>query len=206
MTITFSTVSALFSDFLEDAKKDVNYNDELQRLIYLNIKTNKILWDLEDSVRLSELDEKYIAEIKKNIDVNNQSRNNLIREIDVVLYKSLNIAPISQDKFYSESPGMIIDRLSIIFIKLSIVQKLISLIKEEDLRLEYVGKEEILLGQIKNIGHFFDMYIEKLMSKDLFFEIQQPVKIYNDSRVMEYVRRIRENGDDEPHPLTWVRK
>lgn len=201
MAITFSTVSVLFSDFLEDTNKEVNYNDELQRLIYLNIKTNKILWDLEDSARLSESGDKHVAEAKKNIDANNQSRNNLIREIDIVLYKILNIVPISPDKFYSESPGMIIDRLSIIFIKLSIVQKLISLIKEEDLRSEYVEKGEILSGQIKSIGHFFDMYIEKLINKDLFFEIQQPMKIYNDSRVKEYIKCIGGNEDSGPHLL-----
>lgn len=201
MEITFLTVSVLFSDFLKDTDKEVNYCDELQRLIYLNIKTNKILWDLEDSARLSELGDKHVAEVKKNIDINNQSRNNLIREIDIALYKILNIVPISPDKFYSESPGMIIDRLSIISIKLSIVQKLISLMKEEDLRSEYEEKEKILSGQIKTIGNFFDMYIEKLISKDLFFEIQQPVKIYNDFRVKEYIKCIRGNGNGKQNLL-----
>lgn len=86
---------------------------------------------------------------------------------------------------------MIIDRLSIIFIKLSIVRKLILLIEEDDLRSEYVAKEKVLDNQINNIGQFFDMYIERLVNKDVFFEIQQPVKIYNDERVRKYFTFIK---------------
>ncbi len=191
MKITFSKISEIFLDFLENPNKELNYGDELHRLFYLSIRTNKILWDLEDSARLSELGDKHVADAKKNIDVTNQSRNNLIREIDTILYKSLDIVPSSVDKFYSESPGMIIDRLSIIFIKLSIVRKLISLIEEEDLRSEYVAKERVLSNQIDNIGQFLDMYIERLVNKDVFFEIQQPVKIYNDERVRKYFKSIK---------------
>lgn len=81
--------------------------------------------------------------------------------------------------------------MSIIFIKISIVQKLISLIEEEDLRSEYEVKEKVLGNQINDIGQFLDMYIERLVNKDLFFEIQQPVKIYNDERVRKYFKFIK---------------
>jgi hypothetical protein len=190
MTITFSKISETFSDFLKNPSKEFNYGDELHRLIYLSIKTNKTLWDLEDSARLSELGDKHVAEAKKSIDKINQSRNNLIREIDMVLYKDLGVISSSPDKFYSESPGMIIDRLSIIFIKLSIVQKLVLLMKEDDLRSEYADKEKVLADQIRGIGQFLDMYMEKLVNGDVFFEIQQPVKIYNDVRVREYIKSL----------------
>lgn len=191
MKITFSKISEIFLDFLENPDKESNYGDELHRFIYLSIKTNKVLWDLEDSARLSELGDHHVAGAKKNIDITNQSRNNLIREIDTILYKYLNIVPGSVDKFYSESPGMIIDRLSIIFIKLSIVRKLISLIEEEDLRSEYVTKEKVLENQINDVGQFLDTYIERIINKDVYFEIQQPVKIYNDERVRKYFKSIK---------------
>ena len=192
--IDFQTISKIFSDFLDEPHNDLNYADKIHLLIFLNIKTNKILWDLEDSARLAELGDKHVAETKKNIDATNQFRNNLISEIDMILYKTLDIIPDSPDKFYSESPGMIIDRMSIIFIKLSIIQKLILLINEDDLRSEYVIKEKILLFQVENIGNFFDMYIKKLIKKEMFFEIQQPVKIYNDKRINKY-RDILKNSN-----------
>lgn len=188
MTITFSKISSIFSDFINNPNVDSAYDDEVQKLVYLVIKANKTLWDLEDSARLSELGDKHVAEAKKNIDIQNQLRNNLIREIDTVLYRLLDISQGSKGDFYSESPGMIIDRLSIIFIKLSVVQKIISLVEEDDLRLEYLEKEKILLGQIESIGNFLDFYIGRLLKKEVFFEIQQPVKIYNDVRVRRYVK------------------
>ena len=190
MTINYSIILLIFSDFIKNPSREGVYEDEFQRFVYLIIKTNKILWDLEDSARLSELGDRHVAEAKKNIDINNQYRNNLIREIDITLYRLLNILPSSPDKFYSESPGMIIDRLSIIFIKLSVVQKMISIIKEDDLISEYLDKEKILLGQIKSIGNFLDGYIDKLIKKEMFFEIQQPIKIYNDIRVKKYINLI----------------
>jgi len=187
MTITFSKISAIFSNFIKNPKVDSTY-DNVQKLVYLIIKINKTLWNLEDSARLSELGDKHVAEVKKNIDIYNQQRNDLIREIDTVLRRLLDVSRGVKESFYSESPGMIIDRLSIIFIKLAVVQKIISVIREDDIKLEYLEKEKILVGQIESIGNSLDLYIERLLKKEVFFEIQQPVKIYNDTRVRKYIK------------------
>ena len=187
MTITFSKISAIFSNFIKNPKVDSTY-DNVQKLVYLIIKINKTLWNLEDSARLSELGDKHVAEVKKNIDIYNQQRNDLIREIDTVLRRLLDVSRGVKESFYSESPGIIIDRLSIIFIKLAVVQKIISVIREDDIKLEYLEKEKIPVGQIESIGNFLDLYIERLLKKEVFFEIQQPVKIYNDTRVRKYIK------------------
>ena len=190
MTITFSKISEIFSNFIKTLNVEGVYEDNAQKLIYRLIKTNKILWDLEDSARLSELGDSHVADAKKNIDTNNQKRNDLIREIDVLLYNHFDVSRAGKELFYSESPGMIIDRLSIIFIKLSVVQRLTSFIEEADLKSEYLEKEKILLSQIESVGNFLDLYIERLIKKEVFFEIQQAVKIYNDKRVKKYISAI----------------
>lgn len=187
MTISFSKISKIFSNFIKNPKTGDVYEDDVQKLVYFLIKINKTLWDLEDSVRLSELGDSHVADAKKKIDTNNQQRNDLTREIDVLLYKLFDVSRAGKGSFYSESPGMIIDRLSIIFIKLSVVQQLVSLIEEVDLKSEYLGKEKILLSQIESIGNFLDLYVERLIKKEVFFEIQQAVKIYNDKRVKKYI-------------------
>lgn len=188
MIITSSKILSIFSDFIKNPEGGSMSDDKVQGLIYLIIKANKILWDLEDSARLSELGDKHVAEAKKNIDVHNQQRNDLIREIDIILYKLLNVVRGSKDAFYSESPGMIIDRLSIIFIKLSVVQSITSLIKENDLKSEYINKEKTLENQVESISDFLDLYIDRLLKREVFFEIQQPVKIYNDTRIRKYIK------------------
>lgn len=192
MEINFSAISNIFLDFLRYPAKDFSFDDKLSQLIFLIIKTNKILWDLEDSSRLPELGDRHVAEAKKKIDICNQKRNDLIREIDVEVSKYLNVSPGLPEEFYSESFGVIIDKLSIMFIKQSIIRSLLTVIKEEDLRSEYEKKEKIIIRQIKNTGRFIDLYIKRLIDKKVFFEIQEPVKIYNDNRIKNYLKLIDE--------------
>jgi hypothetical protein len=193
MTITFSKISEIFSNLIKTPNAEGVYEDNAQKLIYRLIKTNKTLWDLEDSARLFELGDSHVADAKKDIDIYNQQRNDLIREIDALLYERFDVSRAGKESFYSESPGMIIDRLSIIFIKLFVVRQLISLIEKADLKSEYFEKEKLLLSQIENIGNFLDLYIERLIKKEVFFEIQQAVKIYNDKRVKKYIDVINLN-------------
>jgi hypothetical protein len=193
MTIIFSKISEIFSNLIKTPNAEGVYEDNAQKLIYRLIKTNKTLWELEDSARLFELGDSHVADAKKDIDIYNQQRNDLIREIDALLYERFDVSRAGKESFYSESPGMIIDRLSIIFIKLSVVRRLIPLIEKADLKSEYLEKEKLLLSQIENIGNFLDLYIERLIKKEVFFEIQQAVKIYNDKRVKKYIDVINLN-------------
>lgn len=188
--INFSTVSNIFSSYLEE-DKHTDYPDDVENLVFLSIKTNKIIWDLEDSARMSDLGAEHVAKAKKNIDKNNQIRNDLIRQIDLAIVKKLGIEPGPCSQFYSESPGMIIDRLSILFIKSSAVKKLIDIIQEDDLKEDYKGKKQIISDQINILGQFLDKYFTKLLNKEAYFEIQQPVKIYNDERIKKYIFYLR---------------
>lgn len=182
----FKTISKIFSDFTGDNTGE-GYADNLSHLVWLNIKTNKTLWNLEDSARLSELGDKHVADTKREIDKNNKIRNDLIKEIDTEIAVQMGISSDSQGQFYSESPGMIVDRLAIIFLKLSVIRKLLSAITENDLKKDYNEKEKIVTKQFDRLGTFLDSYFSKLANKEVLFEVQQPVKIYNDVRVKKYI-------------------
>jgi hypothetical protein len=185
------TISKIFSDFLADVPATLETKDPLSQLVRLNIEMNRKLWNLEDSARTAELGSEHVAKAKQEIDKNNQIRNDLISEMDAEITKQMGISSGPQEQFYSESPGMIIDRLSILFIKLSVIRGLLLVIKEKDLREEYKEKEEIILNQIDHIGNFLNSYFTKLAHKEVFFEIMQPVKIYNDDRIRKYIKIIK---------------
>jgi hypothetical protein len=185
--IDFKTISGVFQKFIDEPGSEAVYDDALHRLVHESIKSNKTLWDLEDTARRSEMGDSHVAEAKRNIDANNHIRNNLMKKIDAEIFERLKIQAGPLETFYSESPGMILDRLSIIFLKLAEIQRLLTLIKEDDLRSDYKEKERIILGQIESIGRFFDLYFKKLASGEAFFAVQEPVKIYNDLRVRKYL-------------------
>lgn len=190
--IDFKEIKSIFSNFLQEVVTPQESNDTLFELIKEDIKTNQVLWNLEDTARMSELGAQHVASTKKEIDKYNQIRNNLIREIDEEITKQMSVIPLKdQDKFYAESPGMIIDRLSILFIKSSVINQLMKLIEDDGLQNEYSEKESIVSKQINDIGAFLDLYFQKLKSKEIYFYVQQPVKIYNDQRIRKYIKHFK---------------
>lgn len=196
--LNFKTISKIFSDFLDGAPValDRSHETKLMYLVKSNIETNQKIWDLEDSTRMTELGSESVATTKQEIDKNNQIRNDLIKEIDIEISNQIQIVPLdSMERFYSESPGMIIDRLAILYIKLSVIRSLLSVIEEEDLKEEYKNKKKIISEQINHIGIFLDSYLKKLECREVFFGIQQPVKIYNDKRVKEYIKLLKQNKE-----------
>lgn len=187
--INFKTISETFSGFLEEsATVEIGTKNFL---ILEIIKINKKIWDLEDIARMKELGFEKIAETKSEIDKNNQLRNDTIQQIDK--YIQLEFANVDLDdinKYYSESPGMVIDRISIMFIRKFEIQKILELIKEIELKNEYFSKLMVVDEQIKQIGNFLDKYLEKINNKECYFRIQKAVKIYNDDRVRSYIKDI----------------
>jgi hypothetical protein len=74
------------------------------------------LWHREDEARDPLAADRTIAFVKHDIDRLNQLRNDLVEEIDTTLLEVAHTNPHSP--LHSESPGLIIDRLSILALKI----------------------------------------------------------------------------------------
>ncbi|KKT62476.1 MAG: hypothetical protein UW81_C0031G0008 [Candidatus Giovannonibacteria bacterium GW2011_GWC2_44_9] len=180
----------IFSDFLDNtvSVSDSESEDRTLNLVRSSIETNQKQWKLEDLARKKELGPEHVAKTKQEIDKSNQIRNDLIREIDIAITNHMRVVQLdSIEQFCSESPGMIVDRFAILYIKLSVIRKLLAVIQEKDLIKEYKEKEKIILKQISLLSSFLDLYFDKLKHGKIFFEIQQPVKLYNDKRIEKYI-------------------
>lgn len=86
------------------------------RLVQENHQRNFELWHEEDIARRDDLGSERVHQAKRAIDRFNQERNNFIEEMDKSLVASLKPAESGCPK-NSETPGMIIDRLSILALK-----------------------------------------------------------------------------------------
>ncbi len=83
-------------------------------------RANFDLWHIEDEARTPEVSDAELAAIKHRIDKTNQLRNDLAEHLDVELLGWLQPQglPHPAAPLNSESPGLIIDRLSILALKI----------------------------------------------------------------------------------------
>ena len=86
------------------------------RLVQENHLRNFQLWHEEDIARRDDLGSARVHQAKRAIDRFNQERNNFIEEMDKALVAALQPAESGVPK-NSETPGMMIDRLSILALK-----------------------------------------------------------------------------------------
>jgi hypothetical protein len=90
--------------------------EQFLHLVQENHLRNFLLWHEEDVARRDDLGSERIHQAKRAIDQFNQERNNFIEEMDKVLVAELK--PVESGVARnSETPGMIIDRLSILALK-----------------------------------------------------------------------------------------
>jgi hypothetical protein len=90
--------------------------DGFLRLVQENHLRNFQLWHEEDIARRDDLGSGRVHQAKRAIDRFNQERNNFIEEMDKALVAALQPAESGCPK-NSETPGMMIDRLSILALK-----------------------------------------------------------------------------------------
>jgi len=83
-------------------------------------RANFDLWHIEDEARTPGATDASLASVKRRIDTTNQLRNDLAEELDRALIEWLAARglPSPDAPLHSESPGLIIDRLSILALKI----------------------------------------------------------------------------------------
>ncbi len=89
----------------------------LNTLAVENHRANYELWHQEDEARNPAASDSIIAAVKHEIDRLNQRRNDLVEQIDTLLFTAAGDQN-SSAALHSETPGMILDRLSIMALKL----------------------------------------------------------------------------------------
>lgn len=99
---------------------------ELAALVFAQHRSNHRLWLEEDEARAPDATDAVIAGVKRRIDRLNQERNDLIEKINDLLQADLaaaRIVPTPGAPCNSETPGSVIDRLSIAALKVFYMRK-----------------------------------------------------------------------------------
>ena len=101
-------------------RREFKINNDFQKASFEILESNYNLWHLEDLARDNDADDSIIANVKRKIDKENQLRNDRIEKLDILIDEYLKENKIfpETDVSNSETPGSIVDRLTILSLKI----------------------------------------------------------------------------------------
>ena len=157
-------------------------------------EANTHLWALEDEARRPEAPDSTIAQVKRAIDLWNQRRNDLIERLDEDVLAALPFEPdqgldVPQ---HSETFGMIVDRLSILALKIhhtGIYSSDASSAGDSDLAAECGARLAILGEQRDDLIACLDDLVADCAAGRRYFRVYRQLKAYNDPRLNPAFRR-----------------
>ena len=140
-------------------------------------RANFDLWHREDEARDPEASNATIVQIKHDIDRINQLRNNLAEQIDITL---IQLAPEnSSSPLHSESPGLIIDRLSILALKIFHTREQLHRSTPEH-RDRNQARLRVLNEQRTDLSTCLADLWREVLAGHRRFKLYQQLKMYND--------------------------
>lgn len=174
-------VSELHDRRLLDRNWAASQTNQLLSLIQKNHFFNTSLWEEEDLARRINVPDGEIATNKRNIDAFNQKRNDMIELIDQEILNELGSAINDRALLHSETAGAIVDRLSILSLKIHHmrIQTERGDVDHEHLK-KCANKLEILKIQRGDLASCFDRLITNCREGRVFFKIYRQYKMYND--------------------------
>ena len=142
------------------------------------------LWHQEDMARDPDAPDSKIAAVKRAIDVLNQLRNDMIEQMDQYLLDELQNKTAkytSETEMNSETPGSIIDRLSINALKIYHMDKEIQRLDVTDEhRKKCSGKLLVLQDQRNDLKKSLEKLLVDLSNGKKRLKVYQQMKMYND--------------------------
>ncbi len=154
-----------------------------ERVVAEQHLANFELWHAEDAARSPEATDQDIARVKRLIDSVNQRRNDLTEQCDRLLLDFLHPRnlPAAGAELHSESPGLILDRLSILSLKVFHTQE------EIDRALAPSGHSGrnrerlgILVEQRDDLATSLDRLWQQVLNRQRGFKLYRQLKMYND--------------------------
>ena len=164
---------------------------DLDDLVQREHQANFALWHEEDKARDPSADDTRIATVKRAIDALNQRRNDLVEQIDDWLLQ--HVVPAATDHppvLHSETPGMMLDRLSILALKIFHTQE------EADRadatpshRARNLDRLTVLQEQRTDLVNALEALSQAVLRGEKSFKLYRQLKMYNDPELNPEVYR-----------------
>lgn len=160
-------------------------------------RANFDLWHIEDEARTPRATDTQLADVKRRIDRTNQLRNDLAEELDRFLLEWLAPQKLPADAapLHSESPGLIIDRLSILALKIYHTREEA---ERADASAEHAERNRsrlaILEEQRSDLARCLDILWREALAGTRRFKLYRQLKMYNDPALNPAIYRNSASG------------
>ncbi len=173
----------------------LSLGDKIGQLIGDQHRANFDLWHTEDEARTPGATDAQIADVKRRIDTTNQKRNDLSEQIDAFLLEVLaeHGLPAENAPLNSESPGLMIDRLSILALKIYHTREESERTDAPNGHVERnVARLMILEDQRADLALCLDALWKETMAGTRRFKLYRQLKMYNDPSLNPaiYTKRV----------------
>lgn len=169
---------------IEDNFHIGSLSSSLEDAVVLLLRYNYELWHQEDIARDPKATDTEIARVKRNIDKLNQKRNDMIEKVDEKISDILSDKNIEVSKdatMNSETPGSIIDRLSINMLKIYHMQEQTQRTDASQKHIESCRQKlNILEIQKKDLSVCLAELMNDLIKGTKYFKVYRQMKMYND--------------------------
>ncbi len=166
------------------------FSDGLWKFIEVNHRCNQMLWHEEDLARRNDVEPLEIMLNKRAIDQFNQKRNDAIENInDEILFLLKDVQLNKNAKLNSETAGSIIDRLSILSLKIraTSAQAARKDVEEEHIKI-CTSRLAILILQRQDLASCLDALINNFILGNEYFKTYKQFKMYNDPKFNTHIK------------------
>lgn len=185
MTSHFNTADllALQQECIEQWNvSGVNYRHTgVYQLVEENHSFNYQLWHAEDRARRDDMGAEFVYNAKRAIDGFNQQRNNRMEALDEWFVHKLQPSVSTSCPVHSETPGMIIDRLSILSLKYFHMALQATRQEASPAHREQCGKKLVIIEQQREqLALCLQQLLVEVEEKKRTFKVYHQFKMYND--------------------------
>ena len=170
---------------LDDAYQALNNPFEegtIEHLMYLKNWIDTVQWHYEDIIRDPNINPVDGMDMKRKIDKSNQHRTDVVEQLDdyyIALFKD--VVPNSDAKLNTESPGWVVDRISILCLKIYHMQEQVDRTDtDENHKKQCQNKLAILLEQKEDISKSFNDLLDEIANGEKQIKVYRQMKMYND--------------------------
>jgi hypothetical protein len=159
------------------------------RWVEANHRYNGLLWNEEDRARRTDVDPSEVAASKRLIDRHNQLRNDAVEAIDETILSLLNGVPRRQGaRLSSETAGAMIDRLSILALKIFHMREQTQRLDAGAGHVEACSAKLLRLSlQRSDLTSCLDQLLMDAHAGLAYFKVYRQFKMYNDPALNPYL-------------------